>query len=58
MTPGLLCTFTAGAPWVRLMYGAAFDRHTERYVKAAGLRLVKERFVFQDIIKLFVLTPK
>ena len=46
------------APWVRLMYGAAFDRHTERYVKAAGLRLVEERFVFQDIIKLLVLTPE
>jgi ubiquinone/menaquinone biosynthesis C-methylase UbiE len=46
------------APWVRLMYGAAFDRHTERYVAAAGLRLVEERFVFEDIIKLLVLTPE
>jgi ubiquinone/menaquinone biosynthesis C-methylase UbiE len=46
------------APWVRLMYGAAFDRHTERYVTAAGLRLIDERFVFQDIIKLLVLTPE
>jgi ubiquinone/menaquinone biosynthesis C-methylase UbiE len=46
------------APWVRLMYGAAFDRHTERYAKAAGLRLVEERFVFEDIIKLIVLTPE
>ena len=46
------------APWVRLMYGAAFDRHTERYVDVAGLRLVEERFVFQDIIKLLVLTPQ
>jgi ubiquinone/menaquinone biosynthesis C-methylase UbiE len=46
------------APWVRLMYGAAFDRHTERYVAAAGLRLVEERFVFQDIIKLLVLIPE
>jgi len=46
------------APWVRLIYGAAFDRHTERYVEAAGLRLVEERFVFQDIIKLLVLTPE
>ncbi len=45
------------APWVRWMYGAAFDRHTERYVAAAGLRLVEERWVFQDIIKLLVLTP-
>jgi ubiquinone/menaquinone biosynthesis C-methylase UbiE len=46
------------APWVRLMYGAAFDCHTERYVTAAGLRLVEERFVFEDIIKLLVLTPE
>ncbi len=45
------------APWVRLIYGAAFDRETARYVDAAGLRLVEERFVFQDIIKLLVLTP-
>jgi ubiquinone/menaquinone biosynthesis C-methylase UbiE len=45
------------APWVRLIYGAAFDRHTERYVAAAGLELVEERFVFQDIIKLLVLRP-
>jgi len=43
------------APWVRLMYGARFDRHTERYVQAAGLELVEERLVFQDIIKLLVL---
>ena len=46
------------APWVRLMYGATFDRHTERYVEAAGLQLVEERFVLQDIIKLLVLRPR
>lgn len=46
------------APWVRLLYGAAFDRHTERYVEAAGLKLVEERFLFQDIIKLLVLRPR
>ena len=46
------------APWVRLLYGAAFDRETERYVAAAGLRLVEQRLVFQDIIKLLVLTPE
>jgi ubiquinone/menaquinone biosynthesis C-methylase UbiE len=43
------------APWVRLMYGATFDRHTERYLDAAGLELVDERFLFKDIIKLLVL---
>jgi ubiquinone/menaquinone biosynthesis C-methylase UbiE len=46
------------APWVRQIYGAAFDRHTERYVAAAGLTLAEESFVFQDIIKLLVLTPR
>lgn len=45
------------APWVRLMYGARFDRRTERYIEPAGLNLVEERFVFQDIIKLMVLKP-
>lgn len=46
------------APWVRVMYGATFNRHTERYVDAAGLRLVEERFLFEDIIKLLVLQPR
>lgn len=43
------------APWVRFVYGAAFDRDTEHYVEAAGLALVERRFVFKDIIKLLVL---
>ena len=46
------------APWVRLMYGASFERHTERYVEDAGLELAEERFMFQDIIKLLVLRPR
>ncbi|MGB8274552.1 MAG: class I SAM-dependent methyltransferase [Alphaproteobacteria bacterium] len=46
------------APWVRLMYGATFDRHTERYLEQAGLKLVEERFLFEDIIKLLVLRPR
>lgn len=46
------------APWVRLVYGAAFDRHTERYVEAAGLELAEERFLYQDIIKMLVLRPR
>jgi ubiquinone/menaquinone biosynthesis C-methylase UbiE len=45
------------APWVRMIYGATFDRHTERYVDAAGLLLVEDRFVFHDILKLLVLKP-
>jgi len=43
------------APWVKFMYGAAFDRETARYIEPAGLVLVEERSVFADIIKLLVL---
>ena len=42
------------APWVRLAYGATFDRNTEQYLPEAGLEVVEERFLFQDIIKLIV----
>lgn len=42
------------APWVHLAYGATFDRQTERYLPDAGLEVVEERFLFQDIIKLIV----
>lgn len=42
------------APWVRLAYGATFDRNTEQYLPDAGLEIVEERFLFQDIIKLIV----
>jgi ubiquinone/menaquinone biosynthesis C-methylase UbiE len=45
-------------PWVRLVYGAAFDRDTERYVPAAGLELAARHFLFHDIIKLLVLKPR
>ncbi len=46
------------APWVRLVYGAGFDRDTERYIAQAGLELVSRRFVFKDVLKLLVLRPK
>lgn len=46
------------APWVRLVYGASFDRNTERYLDAAGLELTEERFLYHDIIKLLVLRPR
>jgi ubiquinone/menaquinone biosynthesis C-methylase UbiE len=46
------------APWVRLVYGATFDRNTEQYVDAAGLELTEERFLYQDVIKLLVLRPR
>ncbi len=42
------------APWVRVVYGATFDRNTERYLPEAGLEAVEERFLFDDIIKLIV----
>lgn len=42
------------APWVRFAYGATFDRHTEQYVPRAGLEIVDDRFLFEDIIKLIV----
>ena len=44
--------------WARVayrLYGAKFDRNTEQYVDAAGLKLVEQSFVFKDIIKLLVL---
>ena len=43
------------APWVRLLYGATFDRDTEQYVPKANLRIAELRFLFQDIIKLLIL---
>ncbi len=46
------------APWVRLAYGAAFDRETERYIPDAGLKLIEERFLYHDMIKLLIATPQ
>ncbi|MCH7543985.1 MAG: class I SAM-dependent methyltransferase [Proteobacteria bacterium] len=46
------------APWVRAVFGAAFDRDTERYVAAAGLELLARRFLVSDVIRLLVLRPK
>lgn len=39
-------------PWMNFAYGAGFDRQTERHVAAAGLAIVRTRFVSADIIKL------
>ncbi|MCW9035588.1 MAG: class I SAM-dependent methyltransferase [Rhodospirillales bacterium] len=46
------------APWVKFMYGATFNRQTEQYADEAGLELVEEQFLYQDIIKMLVLKPK
>jgi len=45
------------APWVQFAYGARFDRDTGQYASAAGLKIVEDRFVHGDIIKLLVLKP-
>ncbi|MDH5557133.1 MAG: class I SAM-dependent methyltransferase [Alphaproteobacteria bacterium] len=42
------------APWVRFAYGASFDRNTEQYLPEAGLEIIEERYLFEDIIKLIV----
>ena len=42
-------------PWIAWAYGASFDRQTERYVPAAGLELVENRFVVDDLLKLLTL---
>jgi ubiquinone/menaquinone biosynthesis C-methylase UbiE len=39
-------------PWIRWAYGASFDRHTERHVPAAGLKLIESRYVVDDLLKL------
>lgn len=43
------------APWVEFAYGARFDRHTEQYVVRAGLKLVEDRFVHRDMLRLLVM---
>ena len=45
------------APWVRWVYGAAFDRATEGYLAEAGLEAVETRFLYKDTIKLIVARP-
>ena len=46
--------FVAGLwePWMAWAYGAGFDRHTERYLPAAGLDLLSAEFVVPDFLKL------
>ena len=42
------------APWVRWAYGAGFDRDTHRHVEAAGLVLVENRFLIDDVVRYVV----
>ena len=46
------------APWVRLMYGAAFDRDLKAHVAAAGLEIVEERYLVADIVRLLRLRAR
>ncbi|MGH7053094.1 MAG: class I SAM-dependent methyltransferase [Stellaceae bacterium] len=39
-------------PWIAWAYSASFDRETERYIPAAGLELVENRYVVADLVKL------
>ncbi|MBL94171.1 MAG: Ubiquinone/menaquinone biosynthesis C-methyltransferase UbiE [Alphaproteobacteria bacterium MarineAlpha3_Bin5] len=45
-------------PWVKHIYGAAFDQRTEQYAETAGLELIEERWLYKDIIKMISLSPK
>lgn len=51
------CVMRLWAPWVRWIYGAAFDRETEQYIPEANLELLENRFVYRDTIKLIVTRP-
>jgi ubiquinone/menaquinone biosynthesis C-methylase UbiE len=45
-------------PWIAWVYGASFDRETEKHVPEAGLEIVESRFVLDDLLKLItVRTP-
>jgi ubiquinone/menaquinone biosynthesis C-methylase UbiE len=39
-------------PWERLVYNGGFDRRTETYMAAAGLRIVRDELVFKDMVRL------
>jgi ubiquinone/menaquinone biosynthesis C-methylase UbiE len=42
-------------PWMRLAYGAGFDRRTEAHVAEAGLHHLEARFVVDDLVKCLTL---
>jgi ubiquinone/menaquinone biosynthesis C-methylase UbiE len=45
-------------PWVRLAYGASFDRDVAQNVPAAGLVLVDARFVVDELVQYVVARPR
>jgi ubiquinone/menaquinone biosynthesis C-methylase UbiE len=42
-------------PWIAWAYGASFDRQTEKHVIAAGLEIVENRYVVDDLLKMLTL---
>ncbi len=42
-------------PWIAWAYGASFDRDTERHVPEAGLELIENLYVVNDLVKLLTL---
>jgi ubiquinone/menaquinone biosynthesis C-methylase UbiE len=42
-------------PWIAWAYGASFDRQTEKHVPAAGLEIIENRYVVDDLLKLLTL---
>jgi ubiquinone/menaquinone biosynthesis C-methylase UbiE len=50
--PLLRFCMTLWQTWEQLAYGASFTRHTERYLSEAGLELVREEYLYKDIVRL------
>ena len=48
----------AWAPWIRLAFGASFERCPERYANAAGVELLKSRFVLDQLIRSLTFRPR
>jgi ubiquinone/menaquinone biosynthesis C-methylase UbiE len=45
-------------PWARFAYGASFDRDTTRHMPAAGLEVVDQRFVVDELIRYVAARPR
>ena len=45
------------APWVRFVYGAAFDRNTHLYLEEAGWQELDNHFLVADIVRRIVARP-
>lgn len=47
----------AWSPWISYVYGASYDNRFEDMTGAAGLEVLDQRYVLQDMVKLFVARP-